>query len=334
MERYLILEDGTVFTGKAFGAIQAQQGPIRIFTGAQGYQEVMTDPEMSNSLVLFTYPSIGNTGINLYDEASLTITCAGIIVREHVGKPSNWRTQMALETYMIQQGIPGIYGIDTRALTKHIREKGAMEAKLVDILDTQAFTKKAMVDVSTKSPYRIQGQGSHITVLDLGVTQSVIQSLTDRGCRVQILPFSSSAEDILATYPHGVLISNGPAIKEDLESVKLELTKLVGHTPILGLGLGAHLLAHTIPSNRTFLSQQTTNINPQIVTSNYGGLQSLDKKLLVLEQDLNTKVPLAFKYPYDSVYGYDYTETDPRTAVIMDAFIERIANTKENRYEQ
>ncbi|MEG0328417.1 MAG: carbamoyl phosphate synthase small subunit [Erysipelothrix sp.] len=329
MERYLILEDGTVFRGKAFGHQMEVTGTLKIYTGAQGYQEVMTSPNNQDNIVIYTYPSVGNSGINIEDNQSLQGGCLGIIVRHYSINPSHWRSKKSLEEVMLLNKIPGITDIDTRMLVRYIRKNNIKTAIISDTLEPSKSYDSKPNHIHINGTYQVQGRGPRVTILDLGVNQTLIQNLMNQQCHISVLPYTSSIETIAATYPDGILLSNGSLVNEihdnHIEAIKSNFNSI----PIIGLGLGAHLLLGVLPENKMFDSSQTTTMKPQLVKSLYGGFKVLDEHVLALEKDLNTDVTLAYKYSYQPIYGYDYEESDPRTESIIQTFIENMKQEKE-----
>lgn len=253
MKRWLILEDGTYFEGTGFGAETNVFGEIVFTTSMTGYQETITDQSANGQIITFTYPVIGNAGINRDDFESLSPTCKGIVVKEHARLASNWRNQMTLDTFLRRKGIPGIAGIDTRALTRKIREHGTMKASIVDGGDTfaHAFDQlKAAVlptnqvdQVSTVKPYANPGVGRNVAILDFGLKHSTMRELVKRECNLTVLPYTTSAEEILELNPDGVLLTNGPGNPESIPAVLETIKELQEKVPVFGIALGCQLLA-------------------------------------------------------------------------------------------
>ena len=269
----LTLADGTAFPGYGIGADQEICAEIVFHTAMTGYQEVFTDPSYAQQLIVFTYPHIGNTGINPGDMESETMHAAGIIIGQKPTIASNWRSNQTLEDYLASQNKPAIYGVDTRALTAHIREHGSMGACLqtgacVDASTAQdkakAFGSLSGMNlaevVSTKTAYAFdtpvlsftqqqkamdQNQNQpHVVVMDFGVKKNILRSLVDAGARVTVLPYTSNLNTILEQHPDGILLSNGPgdphACTHAIELTKQLLTKKI---PIFGICLGHQILA-------------------------------------------------------------------------------------------
>ena len=253
MERLLILEDGTVFEGKAFGADASVFGEIVFTTSMTGYQETITDQSFNGQIITFTYPMVGNYGVNRDDYESISPTCKGVVVKEHARVASNWRNQMTLDSFLKQKGIPGISGIDTRALTRKIREVGTMKASIVDAGDSfeHAFDQlKATVlatnqvqQVSTNKPYPSPGTGRKVIVIDFGLKHSILRELSKRNCNLTVLPYNTDAETILALSPDGVMLTNGPGDPKDLPEIIEVVREIAGKIPTFGICLGHQLLS-------------------------------------------------------------------------------------------
>lgn len=252
-KRLLILEDGTIFEGKPFGADIDVTGEIVFNTGMTGYQESITDQSYNGQLLVFTYPLVGNYGINRDDYESIAPTCKGVIVSEASRIASNWRQQMTLDEFLKHKGIPGISGIDTRALTKIIRQHGTMKATMADEGDTLEHLKdqlratvlstNGIEQVSTKTAYPAPGVGKNIVLVDFGLKHSILRELSKRQCQMTIVPFNITAEDILQLRPDGLMLSNGPGNPEDLPEALEMIRGVQGKIPIFGICMGHQLLS-------------------------------------------------------------------------------------------
>ncbi len=249
----LVLEDGTFFTGESFGASGETIGEVVFNTCMTGYQEIITDPSYNGQIVSMTYPLIGNYGFNILDNESLKPHVQGFIVKELCTYSSNWRFTVSANDYFKNNNIIGVKGIDTRSLTKHIRQFGSMfsilstESGNVDILKEKIelfknIKRNLVMEVTTKTVIHKEGSGEKIVVLDCGVKNNIIRSLIKRNCDVYILPAFSSYEEILSFAPDGILISNGPGDPDDLPQVKLVTQRLLGVKPLLGICLGHQIL--------------------------------------------------------------------------------------------
>lgn len=251
-KRSLILEDGTVLTGKAFGSHNESRGEVIFYAGMTGYQEMLTDPNYNGHIVTLTYPLIGNYGINRDDFESISPYVEGVIVKEYSEQPSNFRSEQTLDSFLTEQGIPGIAGIDTRMLTRLLRKKGTMRGILTAAGETATYDSQLFNDwnernlvkeTSITKPYIVPGRGMRITIVDLGLKHSILHELTERQCNVTVVPYDYSAEEILRFKPDGVLISNGPGNPEHVEGVIETIKQLLGKIPLFGIGLGHQLLA-------------------------------------------------------------------------------------------
>ncbi|MCU7936743.1 MAG: glutamine-hydrolyzing carbamoyl-phosphate synthase small subunit [Candidatus Thiodiazotropha sp. (ex Dulcina madagascariensis)] len=272
----LVLEDGSQFRGEAIGAEGETVGEVVFNTAMSGYQEILTDPSYRQQIVTLTYPHIGNTGINREDEESGQIHAAGLVIRDLPQITSNWRSEESLEHYLQRNGIVAIAGIDTRKLTRILREKGAQNGCIVagDAVDEAAALEKAKVfpglkgmdlakEVTTPTSYPwAQGTWSleeglpeaekhsdealpyHVVAYDYGVKRNILRMLTDRGCRITVVPARVPADEVLAMQPDGVFLSNGPGDPEPCDYAIESIGKIVDTgLPVFGICLGHQLLA-------------------------------------------------------------------------------------------
>lgn len=246
----LILENGLRFKGRTFGYTEDVVGEVVFSTAMTGYQEAITDPAYCGQIVVLTYPLVGNYGINLEDMESDKPALSALVVREKCDYPNNFRTEMDLDGFLRQSHVVGIEGIDTRALTRIIRDMGCMKA----IITTQKLSESeiaarfsgfdnsgAVARVSTEKKYEIEGEGKHIAVIDVGTKKGILRGLTDRGCKVTVFPYNASAEEILSVNPDGVFVSSGPGTPEDIPETVDTVKALIGKLPIYGICLG-HLV--------------------------------------------------------------------------------------------
>lgn len=249
-KKYLVLENGTVFEGYAFGAEKKSIGELVFTTGMNGYLETLTDESYYGQIVMQTFPMIGNYGVIPADfEGKCSVK--GYVVREWCLHPSNFRSEETLDAFLKKSGIPGIFGVDTRAVTKIIREYGVMNAVICDevprdLSDVKAYQIVGAVEaVSTKEirVYPAENEKYRVSLLDYGAKQNIIRELNKRGCTVTVLPASTPAETVLKEKPDGVVLSNGPGDPaENLYQIE-QLKKLCGKVPMFGICLGHQLLA-------------------------------------------------------------------------------------------
>lgn len=258
----LVLEDGTTFDGVAFGAVGETVGEAVFNTGMTGYQETLTDPSYHKQVVVATAPQIGNTGWNDEDDESSRIWVAGYVVRDPSPRPSNWRSRRALEDELRTQGVVGIAGIDTRALTTHLREHGAMRVgigsagstrqELLDaVLASPSMAGADLVaDVTTRQPYTVEARGARrftVAAIDLGIKSNTPRLMAARGMAVQVLPAGTSFDELAALKPDGVFLSNGPGDPATAGAI-VDLTRQVLEAgwPLFGICFGHQVFAQAL----------------------------------------------------------------------------------------
>lgn len=254
MKAFLILEDGHVFSGRSIGAAKEAVSEIVFNTSMTGYLEVLTDPSYAGQAVAMTYPLIGNYGICREDMESERPWVSGFIVRELSRMPSNFRSENSIQDFLTKYQIPGICGIDTRALTRILRESGTMNGIITTDEHFQMeevqrrlkayATGDEVSRVTCKKPYVLPGEGLKVALLDLGAKRNIIRSLQNRGCEVTVYPSFTSAEEIIASGPDGIMLSNGPGDPKACKKVIQEIRKLYETTiPIFAICLGHQLMA-------------------------------------------------------------------------------------------
>ena len=280
MKAILALADGTVFEGEQFGATGETVGEVVFNTSMTGYQEVITDPSYKGQIVTMTYPLIGNYGCNEADIESMGPQVEGFVVREYSAYHSNWRSKWSLDTYLAEHGIIGIQGIDTRALTRRLRVHGVMNGCLATENIEEHFNRESLIEkakawhglvgwdlvkrVTCPNPYAWNQHPSNSTsyvsnpqtensekteekiyrviAMDFGIKFNILRQLTAHGCEVQVVPASTTAEEILAAEPDGVFLSNGPGDPAPLDYAIRTIQELLGKKPIFGICLGHQLL--------------------------------------------------------------------------------------------
>ena len=266
----LALEDGTVYHGESIGAIGQSVGEVVFNTSMTGYQEILTDPSYCRQIVTLTYPHIGNVGVNAEDEESTNIFASGLIIRDLSPIVSNWRSEEALDSYLERHNVVGLAGIDTRALTRRLRDKGAMKGCIVagDNIDVDAAIAAAkafdglkgmdLAKVVTtdkayqwdKACWHLSGESKaaperfHVVAYDFGAKSNILRMLVERGCKLTVVPAQTPAEEVLAMNPDGVFLSNGPGDPEPCTyAIDAIQTLLEKELPIFGICLGHQLLA-------------------------------------------------------------------------------------------
>jgi len=262
----LVLEDGSVYEGDSFGAETTTYGEVVFDTGMTGYQEMLTDPSSAGQILVFTYPLVGNYGINEADSESEQIQVRGLAVREHCSQPSHWQSTRTLHEFLRASGTPGISGIDTRALTRRLRSLGTM----MGILTSEMGGKQALKElrnlpgydltdfvhqVTTEKSYEWQcnapvitseAKQSHIVVIDYGLKYNILRILSAFACQITVVPCNTSADDILELNPAGIVLSPGPDNPAHLGDATEIVRKLLGKKPIMGISLGHQLIGRAL----------------------------------------------------------------------------------------
>ena len=288
----LVLEDGTIFTGRAFGAAGETFGEAVFTTGMTGYQETLTDPSYFQQIVIQTAPHIGNTGINDEDDESSRIWVSGYVVRDPARVASNWRSKRTLDQELVKQKIVGIAGIDTRALTRHLRDKGAMRAGIfsqnIDDHDKEYFLNKVKSSpqmkgadlcgmVSTKQSFVVPAVGKklyQVAAIDLGMKNAILQNLTTRGIELTVLPVTASAEEVLTAGIDGVFLSNGPGDPETAThaiSVTREILKV--NRTLFGICFGNQILGRALGFETYKLTFGHRGINQPVLDRTTGKVE-------------------------------------------------------------
>ena len=362
MKAILALEDGTIFQGISFGVEGEIIGEIVFNTGMTGYQEVLTDPSYCGQIVIMTYPLIGNYGVNFDDIESARPQVRGFIVRELCKTPSNWRSIESLNEYLKRHQIIGIEGIDTRALTRILRDKGTMkgiistdvnfnlESKMDEI---KAYCiKDPVLAVTTKEVTKYPSQGDavkfKVALMDLGLKQNIVRSLQKRGCEVYVFPATATAQEILEIQPDGIMLSNGPGDPKDCEQSIQTIKDLMSRKPIFGICLGHQLTALANGADTEKLKYGHRGCNHPVkdiekdltyITSQNHGYTiveaSLDKsRMEVSHRNMNDGTIEGVRYKDVSVFTVQFhPEASPGpadTAYLFDEFIELMKRGAKN----
>ena len=287
---FLVLDDGRIFEGRSWAATGKTFGEAVFQTGMTGYQETLTDPSYHKQVVVMTAPHIGNTGMNRFDNESRKIWVAGFVVRNPSTLTSNWRSESDLEEELINQGIVGIQGVDTRAITRHLRDRGAMR---VGIFSGEDLSREEMVievrkqpsmagsylseDVSTDHTYVVKALGEKrftVAAIDLGIKAATPRAMAERGIEVQVMPFNSTFADIEAISPDGVFLSNGPGDPATMTST-IELVReiLAAEIPVFGICFGHQILGRALGFETFKLQFGHRGINQPVIDQRNGKVE-------------------------------------------------------------
>ena len=285
----LVLEDGRTFRGSAYGAVGETFGEAVFTTGMTGYQETITDPSYHRQVVVQTAPQIGNTGVNDEDDESDRIWVAGYVVRDPARRPSNWRSTGSLSGRLAAEGIVGISGIDTRALTRHLRSRGAMRVGISSVssdpdeLRERVLAQPQMLgadlsaEVTTPSVYRVDAVGEHrytVAALDLGIKRNVSRRLAQRGVTTHIMPANSSVEDLLAVNPDAVFFSPGPGDPATADhAVALAREVMRRRVPLFGICFGSQILGRALGFGTYKLGYGHRGINQPVLDRTTGKVE-------------------------------------------------------------
>jgi carbamoyl-phosphate synthase small subunit len=327
MKAALALADGRVFFGQAFGAPGEISGEVVFNTSMSGYQEILTDPSYRGEIVTMTYPLIGNYGINQEDIESAGPHLAGFVVKEACQMPSNWRSEMSLDAFLKKYGVVGIAGIDTRALVRHIRDKGA-QTGIISTVDLNAASLVAKAnaapsivgqdlvqEVTCAEEYdwnegtwdldtgyqRVQGPARFkVVAYDFGIKRNILRNLASKGCAVTVVPASTSAEEVLSMRPDGVFLSNGPGDPEPITYAQQNIRDLLGKVPLFGICLGHQLLSIALGGKTYKLKfghrggnqpvRRGAGHNVEITSQNHGfavAAESLNDDTIITHVNLN-----------------------------------------------
>ncbi len=253
MNGVLYLQDGTLYEGKGFGKKGTSVGELVFNTSITGYQEILTDPSYAGQIITMTYPLIGNYGINSNENESAKVYARGFVAKSISETPSNHLSEVTIDRMMKNMNVVGVYDVDTRKITKKIRNSGAMKCvisneglsveQLKKILEGTEFTEDYMEEVSRKEPLHIPGTGNRVVLFDFGVKSNIIENLKLRHCDVTVVPYNTSFEEILKLDPDGVLLSNGPGDPKTLTGTIETTKKIIEKFPTFGICLGHQILA-------------------------------------------------------------------------------------------
>ena len=289
-QAFFVLDDGRIFQGKSWAATGKTFGEAVFQTGMTGYQETLTDPSYHKQVVVMTAPHIGNTGVNTFDNESSKYWVAGFVVRNPSTVTSNWRSEKDLESELISQGIVGIQGVDTRAITRHLRDRGAMKVGIFSGLD---LTREEMVvevrkqtdmagsylcaDVSTAKTYVVAAQGVKkytVAAIDLGIKGATPRAMAERGIETHVMPYNVTLDEILAINPDGVFLSNGPGDPATMtETIELVRSLLLEEIPIFGICFGHQILGRALGFETYKLQFGHRGINQPVLDKRSGKVE-------------------------------------------------------------
>jgi len=287
---FFVLDDGRIFEGKSWAALGKTFGEAVFQTGMTGYQETLTDPSYHKQVVVMTAPHIGNTGVNTFDNESKKYWVAGFVVRNPSTLTSNWRSENDLEAELIEQGIVGIQGVDTRAITRHLRDRGAMrvgifsgenlsrEEMVIEVRKQPAMTGAYLcADVSTASTYIVPAIGQKrftVAALDLGIKGATPRAMAERGIEVHVMPFDSTFSDIQAISPDGVFLSNGPGDPASMTAtIDLVREILSAEVPVFGICFGHQILGRALGFETYKLQFGHRGINQPVMDKRTGRVE-------------------------------------------------------------
>ncbi|MTI62111.1 MAG: glutamine-hydrolyzing carbamoyl-phosphate synthase small subunit [Firmicutes bacterium] len=341
MKAILVLEDGFTLEGRTFVGSGEIKGEVVFNTSMTGYQEIITDPSYKGQMVVMTYPLIGNYGINIHDNESKHPQVEAFIVKEYCEYPHNWQSEGSLKDYLEKHNIIGLEGIDTRALTRHIRQDGAMKGIISTIDDDiknlnkkvnnyAGLVGKDMVKyVSCKKEYQWNKQGKyHVAAIDYGIKHSILKMLEENNCQITVVPASTSAESILNKNPDGVFLSNGPGDPAAVPYAVKEVKKLLGKKPIFGICFGQQILGQALGLSTYKLKfghrggnhpvKNLINNHVEISTQNHGFCVELPDKserekmggyikdLEITHINLNDNTLEGFRHPQLNCFSIQY----------------------------
>lgn len=360
MKAILLLEDGTIFEGQSFGAEVTSFGELVFNTSMTGYQEILTDPSYAGQIIVMTYPEIGNYGINSDDFESERPAAKGFIVKNYCENDSHYKSRQTLSQYLKENGIVGISGIDTRSITRKIREKGVMNCvvtteemseNLKNELAQYKQDKNIVLSVTRKNIEKIPNSGIKMAFIDYGAKRNIIRNLSQKGCDLTIFPADVTAEKILEEDFEAVFLSNGPGDPQDATFAIETVKKLTGKLPIFGICLGYQILSIVLGAktyklkyghrggNHPVMNLQTKKIIMTSQNHSYAVDESnLPKNMIVTHKNLNDGTLEGFSYPILNIEGVQFhpeAAPGPMDAnEIFDMWISKIEKVKKEKCQK
>ena len=343
MERLLILEDGSVYRGKALGSNDYKVGELVFHTGMTGYQEVLTDNNNCSNIVMMTYPLIGNCGINRDDYKGMNTSVFGLVMKDYCEVPSNFRCHETLNEFLVRENVPAIYDVDTRAITRKLRNEGTMKATMADaganVEEVVARLKAApalhnqVEMVASKEIFLMPNSGKRVVLIDCGSRLEITRELAKRDCEVIVVPYTTSAEKIMSFRPDGIVLTEGPGNPEDLAELQETIRELLPNNVMFGVGLGHELIALACGAktyklkfghrggNHPVVNLATGKV--EITSQNHGyavDIESLkDAHLEMTHQALNDKSCKGIRHLDYPCFSVQY---HPSTEEVFDTFVE------------
>lgn len=343
MERLLILQDGSVYRGKALGSDNFKVGELVFHTGMTGYQEVLTDNNNCGNIVMMTYPLIGNCGINRDDYKGMNTSVFGFVMKDYCEVPSNFRCQETLNEFLTREDVAAIYDVDTRAITRKLRSEGTMKATFANVdanvdeivasLNAADTVHNQVELVASKEIFLIPNSGKRVVLIDCGSKLEMTRELAKRDCEVIVVPFDTTTEKIMSFKPDGIVVTEGPGNPEDLVELRNTIAELMPQVPMFGVGLGHELIALACGAktyklkfghrggNHPVVDLATKKV--EITSQNHGyavDIESLkDTRLEMTHQALNDKSCKGIRHLDYPCFSVQY---HPSTAETFDRFVE------------
>jgi carbamoyl-phosphate synthase small subunit len=348
MNGLLYLSDGTIYEGKGFGAIGTALGELVFNTSLTGYQEILTDPSYAGQIITMTYPLIGNYGVNRFEDESTKVYAKGFVVKSPSNTPSNYLSEDTIDYMLKKMNVVGVYGLDTRSITKRVRSSGTMKCiisnenlskdQLEEYLYGRVLEENYVKQVSTKKPIHIEGSGHKVVVIDFGAKANIIQNLKHRNCDITILPYDTSYSEIEKIKPEGVLLSNGPGDPKDIKECLQDIRKIMKNYPTFGICLGHQMMALAVGGDTYKMKYGHRGGNhgvydvdkdrAYITSQNHGyavDLESIKDKMVITHINLNDNTVEGMRHkelPIFSVQFHPEGAPGPQdSAYLFDKFI-------------